>query len=70
MIRSDLLHVLTALEDAEEEFSELVLEKEWYVTAVTDKIESSIQIIKQELENARYSRVAVHRPPIGSGINE
>ena len=52
MNRSDLLHVLGALEDAEAEFEELMKEKEWYVTSVTDRITSSKLIITEELKNA------------------
>ena len=54
MNRSDLLHVLGALEDAEAEFEELMKEKEWCVTAVVDHLLSAKQIITQELStNAR-----------------
>lgn len=49
MTRSDLLHVLGALEDAEIELEELMKEQEWYVTSVTDRLLSAKQIIIQEL---------------------
>lgn len=49
MTRADLLHVLDALQDADAEFEELMLEKEWYVTAVTDKLASAKQIIEEAL---------------------
>lgn len=50
MTKADLKHVLDALEDAETEFEELMNEKEWYVTSVTDHIASAKQIIIEELE--------------------
>lgn len=57
MNRSDLLHILSALEDAEAEFEELMKEKEWYVTSVTDRISSSKLIIIEELKNATIRQV-------------
>lgn len=57
MNRSDLLHILSALEDAEAEFEELMKSKEWYVTSVTDRISSSKLIIIEELKNATIRQV-------------
>jgi hypothetical protein len=54
MTKSDLNHILDALECAEAEFEELMIEREWYVTNVTDRIQSAKQIIIQELE--KYAR--------------
>ena len=64
MDRSDLLHVLSALEDSITEFEELMKEKEWYVTAVTDKLFSAQQIITEEIANAEFRSKdkAVPRP--------
>jgi len=47
--KTDLLHVLDALEAAEAEFEELMVEREWYVTSVNDRIASAKQIITQEI---------------------
>lgn len=41
----EALFILETLEGARSEFEELVKEKEWYVTEVLDRIESSLQII-------------------------
>ena len=49
MYKASLLHVLDALEASEAEFEELMSEKEWYVTSVTDRISSAKQIIIQEI---------------------
>lgn len=56
MNKADLRHVLDALEDAEAEFEELMLEKEWYVTSVTDRITSAKQIIIEELEHVSANK--------------
>ena len=50
LTKADLIHVLTAIEDAAEEFDELMKEKEWYVTSVVDKLTSSKLIITEELK--------------------
>lgn len=51
MNKADLIHVLDALEDAWEELDELMREKEWYVTKVTDKLESAQLLIREKLRN-------------------
>ena len=56
MKRCDLLHILSALEDAEVEFEELMKEKEWYVTSVTDRLTSAKLIIIEELKNATSNK--------------
>lgn len=59
--KNDLRHVRNALEDALEEFNELMNEKEWFVTYVTDKLESAIEIITEELESYDQDRTSVSR---------
>lgn len=48
---SELKHVHEALDKALYEFEELMKEKEWYVTDVTDHLESAIEIIQGYLDN-------------------
>lgn len=49
--KNDLRHILEALDDAEAEFDELMREREWFVTYVTDKLASAKQIVQEELES-------------------
>jgi hypothetical protein len=49
--KNDLRHLLNAIEAAEAEFEELMLEREWYVTEVTDQLASAKQIVQEELES-------------------
>lgn len=49
MTRADLFHVFNALEDAEAEFEQLMIEREWFVTEVTDRLLSAKEIIIGEL---------------------
>ena len=50
MTKMDWLHLLDALDDALEEFNELINEKEWYVSDVVDKLASGRQIVLQNLK--------------------
>lgn len=51
LTKSDLRHILEALDDAEVEFEELMNEREWFVTYVVDKLISAKQIVQEELES-------------------
>jgi len=46
--RCDHTFLVNAIEDALAEFEELSYEKEWFVTSVTDKLESALVILAQE----------------------
>lgn len=56
--KSDLRHVLEALDDAEAEFTELMNEREWFVTYVVDKLASAKQIVQEELESYAQDRTS------------
>ena len=49
LTKSDLSLVLDALESADSELDALTQVQEWYVTAVTDKLKSAMQIVRSEL---------------------
>jgi hypothetical protein len=53
LTKSELTLVLDALESADSELDELVREREWYVTAVTDKLTSAIEIVQSYLNKER-----------------
>lgn len=50
MTKSDLKHLLNAIDSAALEFEELMREKEWYVTDVTELLYSSRRIVLDALE--------------------
>ena len=54
MKRIDLLHILDALESAEAEFEQLMLDEEWFVTEVVDKLVSAKQIVEEKLDETLY----------------
>ena len=49
--KAEMSHVHEAMDKAMYEFEELMKEKEWYVTDVTDHLESAIEIIRGYLDN-------------------
>ena len=51
MKRIDLLAVLGTLEAAETEFEQLLYDKEWFVTDVTDQITDAKERIAEELNS-------------------
>lgn len=38
-------HVISTLEDCAAEFEELMIEKEWFVTEVVDRIETALEVL-------------------------
>lgn len=60
LTKNSLLHLLDALESADSEFNELVREREWYVTAVTDKLTSAIEIVRSELAELKQKETIYH----------
>jgi hypothetical protein len=61
LTKSDLHHVLAALETAIAEFNELINEKEWYVSDVVDYLASARQIIKGELNERTTQRFQIQQ---------
>ena len=59
LTKNCLLHLLDAVQSASSELQELVHEKEWYVTAVTDKLDSAEEIILGELETIKNNNKEV-----------
>jgi hypothetical protein len=56
LTKNCLLHLLDAVQSASSELEELVVEKEWYVTSVTDKLDSAEEIILGELETIKSDK--------------
>jgi hypothetical protein len=48
--QAELSHVHEALDKALYEFEELMREREWYVTDVTEHLESAIEIIRGNID--------------------
>lgn len=48
---AEIAHIRETLCACDEEFTELMRSKEWYVTSVTDQIESSLEILDHEPES-------------------
>jgi hypothetical protein len=44
---NEIVFLRETLKDCYTEFEELVLEKEWYVTEVLDRIESALEILNR-----------------------
>lgn len=57
LTKNCLTHVLDALQSAGSELEELMHEREWYVTAVTDKLTSAEEIVLTELEELKRKEV-------------
>ena len=49
MTRSDLLHIMGALEAVQTELEQLMVSEDWFVTEVVDQVESALQIIEENL---------------------
>ena len=49
MNRTELIHILSALEACEAELEQLVASNDWYVTSVTDQVTSAKEIVLGEL---------------------
>lgn len=49
MTKADLLQILDALDSASAEFEQLMLDEEWFVTEVVDKLEEAATRIKDSL---------------------
>lgn len=52
MTKADLLHILNALEAAEEEFQQLIYDQEWYVSDVVDQLASAKEIVETQLKES------------------
>jgi hypothetical protein len=60
LTKNCLLNLTSALESAQAELQELIHEKEWYVTSVTDQLASALEICYRELNTLREEDIIYH----------
>jgi hypothetical protein len=53
MTKSDLHHILNALEAAEVEFEQLIFDKEWYVSEVVELIASAKELVASHIKETK-----------------